>query len=329
MNKKIRRTISISIFVLIILVFGTIVAGAVAKSTLKKQYPAPGQLVDVGGYKMHIHCIGQGSPTVILESGSVEFSVNWVKVQPEIAKTTRVCSYDRAGFGWSEPSPHPRTAKKMTEELHTLLANANVQGPYVLVGHSMGGVLMRVYAHNNPDQVAGMVLVDSAHEEQFIRYPKSVIKTVQDYIGQFHMLGLLGSTGITALVPQLIPNPNLPDDAYAQYQAVLATTGFFEANVAELTALEESYAEAIALQMTNFQNAPFIVLSRGLSDATPILTESENQQLWEIWQQMQSDLAALSPESIQIIADQSGHNIQLDQPDLVIDAIRQVIEETP
>src|SRR3989304_2698045 len=142
MKTKIRRIISIVMLIVLILVLGTGIAGAIAKSNLAKQYPAPGQLVDVGGYKMHIHCTGQGSPTVILEAGSAEFSVNWAKVHPEVATFTRVCSYDRAGFGWSEPSPHPRTADKMTEELHALLVNAKIQGPYVLVGHSIGGLLV-------------------------------------------------------------------------------------------------------------------------------------------------------------------------------------------
>jgi len=326
MKTKAFRIISILILVVLILALGTVIAGAIAKSKLANRYPAPGQLVDVGGYKLHINCIGEGSPTVILEAGLGDFSLLWAYVQPEVARFTRVCSYDRAGYGWSEPSPYPRTANMMVEELHTLLVNANVQGPYVLVGHSLGGVLVRGYAHNYPDEVVGMVLVDSAHEQQFIRYPESVLKASQDMAGTFRMFALLSSTGVLALAPQNIPNRGLPDDVLAQYRAILATTGYFETHLAELNALEGSYAEVLATHKTSFENLPLIVLSRGLSDATPLLTEIENQQLWEVWQEMQSELAALSSEAKQIIAEQSGHHIQLDQPDLVIDAIRDVLD---
>src|SRR4030042_3362183 len=120
---------------------------------------------------MHINCIGQGRPTVILAAGSLEYSLFWALVQPEVARFTRICSYDRAGYRWSESSPHPRTATTMVEELHMLLVNAKVEGPYVLVGHSLGGMLMRVYAHNYTDEVIGLVLVDSLHEEQITRVP--------------------------------------------------------------------------------------------------------------------------------------------------------------
>src|SRR3989337_877218 len=157
MKAKAFRIISILLLVVLLLALGTAIAGAIAKSNLAKQYPAPGQLVDVGGYKMHINCTGQGSPTVILAAGSLEYSLFLALVQPDVARFTRVCSYDRAGYGWSEPSPHPRTANTMVEELHTLLVNAKVEGPYVLVGHSLGGMHMRVVAHNYPDEVVGLI----------------------------------------------------------------------------------------------------------------------------------------------------------------------------
>jgi pimeloyl-ACP methyl ester carboxylesterase len=300
-------------------------AGAIAKSNLAKQYPAPGQLVDVGGYKMHINCMGQGNLTVILESGWSDFSVLWTHVQPEIAQFTRVCSYDRAGYGWSDSSPNPRTANTMVEDLHALLVNANLQGPYMLVGHSMGGVLMRVYAHNYPEDVVGMVLVDSVHEEQFLRYPEAVAEATQDALGQFRMLGLLSSTGALAFMPQNIPNRGLPDDALAQYRAILSTTRNFETYIAEWNTLEESYAEVLSMQITSFGDMPLIVLSRGLPNPSPLLSDIENQQVWEIMQEWQSEMVGLSSESKQIIAEQSGHHIQLDQPELVIEAVREMV----
>jgi pimeloyl-ACP methyl ester carboxylesterase len=324
-KRKMFGIIRILLLVLLVLVFGTAVTGAVAKYNLAKQYPAPGQLVDVGGYKMHLNCTGQGSPTVILEAGWSDFSILWANVQPEVAKVTRVCSYDRAGNGWSEPSPYPRTAKTMIEELHTLLVNANIPGPYVLVGHSMGGVLMRVFAHIYPEETVGMVMVDSVHEEQFSRYPEAMNEATRAALGQFRMLGLLSSTGVLAFMPQNIPNRGLPDREFAQYQAILSTTRNFETYIAEWNALEESYEEVLSMQITSFGDMPLIVLSRGLPDPSPLVSDIDNQQAWEVMQEWQAELIGLSSEAKQVIAEVSGHHIQLDQPELVIDAVREIV----
>ena len=326
MKTKAFRIISILMLIIMLLALVTLTAGAVAKANLAKQYPPPGQLVDVGGYKMHINCIGQGRPTVILAAGSLEYSLFWALVQPEVARFTRICSYDRAGYGWSEPSPYPRTATTMVEELHMLLVNAKVEGPYVLIGHSLGGMLMRVYSYNYLDEVVGLILVDSLHEEQITRLPDIQIRLLHEGIGQVRKLALLSSTGIMAFAPQNIPNPGLPDGAYAQLQATMATSGIFETDVAELGVMEESCAEVRALRITSFGDLPFIVLSAGREETIASLSDAENQQRWEVWQALQSELVALSSDSKQVIAKQSGHNIQLDQPDLVIDAIREMVD---
>ena len=150
--------------ILIILIVVLILVGAVYEASVEssdaRAYPPPGRLVDVGGYRLHINCTGVGSPTVVIEAGWGDSSASWGWVQPEVAKTTRICTYDRAGMGWSEVSPEPRTAREFAKELHTLLTKANEPGPYVLVGHSLGGYTMRVYAHDYSGEVAGLVLVD-------------------------------------------------------------------------------------------------------------------------------------------------------------------------
>jgi len=331
---KIIRIISILMLVVLILALGTFIAGVIAKSNLVKQYPPPGQLVDVGGYKMHIHCTGQGNPTVILDAGLGDFSVTWGLVQPEVAKTTRVCSYDRAGYGWSEPSPHPRTASRMTDELHTLLVNADIQGPYVLVGHSLGGLIVRIYTHSYPDEVVGMVLVDSTHEEQYIRQSAAVPKYIEvqrhgseQVARQYRLFGFLGSTGIMALAPQSIPNPGFSDASFELYKAIWATTDFFKTMLAEGEALEEILAEARSMGITSFRNLPVIVISAGPSGSDPNFSDAENQQLREVRKVLQSELSGLSSDSTQIIAEQSSHYIQSDQPDLVIDAIREMLAD--
>ena len=325
MKKKNLRIFLIVMLIVLILVLVILSAGAIAKANMVKKFPAPGQLVDVGGYKMHINCTGQGSPTVILEAGMGDYSLFWAHVQPEVAKNTRVCSYDRSGHGWSELGPSPRTANAEMEELHTLLVNANIPGPYVLVGHSLGGMLVRVYAHNYPDEVVGMVLVDSYHEERIIRLPE-LKRLIQVDPAQYRMLNLLNSTGMMALAPQNIPNPGLPADEFVQFQAITATTDSIEMYLAESNAIEESSAEVLALKITSFGNLPLIVLSAGRSDPVSVFSDAENLKIWKALQLEQSELAMLSSDSKQIIAEQSGHYIQIDQPDLVIDAIQEMVD---
>ena len=326
MKKRFFRIISNLILVIVILATVTITAGAIAKFNLAKQYPAPGQLVDVGGYKMHINCTGQGSPTVILAGGSLEYSLFWALVQPEVAGETRVCSYDRAGYGWSESSPRPRTAVIMVEELHALLTKGKIIGPYVLVGHSLGGMMMRVYAQKYPEEVAGLILVDSLHEEQISRLPDIQQRLLQEALRQGRLFSTLNSTGLMALAPQNIPNPGFPDEAYSQLQAASATSGLFKTNIAELEVMEKSCAEVRALHITSFGNLPLVVLSAGQEEPISFLSDTENQQRWEVWQTLQSEQTALSSESKQVIAKKSGHNIQLEQPDLVIDTIREMLD---
>lgn len=129
-----------------------------------ERFPPPGQMVDVDGYQMHIYCVGEGSPAVILESGSGGFSVQQIAFQEHLQEDTRVCAYDRAGMGWSEPRPETRTAWQIAHELHTLLTDADIQAPYVLVGPSIGGLFVRAFAAEYPEETAGLVLLDPTYE---------------------------------------------------------------------------------------------------------------------------------------------------------------------
>src|SRR5215204_1196978 len=171
------RRIGMALLGLIVVLLALAVLGAIyqaiATELAERAYPPPGEMVDVGGYSLHINCVGQGSPTVILDSGSGLFSAQWVRVQREVSDTTRVCAYDRAGMGWSEMGPDPRDAKQITSELHTLLSKAGIEGPYVLVGHSYGGMYMQTYAARYPDEVSGVALVDTSTDtDQFSQRPE-------------------------------------------------------------------------------------------------------------------------------------------------------------
>ena len=142
-----------------------------------QKYAPPGKRVDIGGYALHINCVGEGSPTVILDSGLSHNALVWSLVQAAIAEITKVCSYDRAGYGWSDPGPKPRTSQQIAHELYRLLQNADISGPYVLVGHSFGGLNIRLFADMYPDNIVGMILVDAAHEDQRHRIPQPPLRT--------------------------------------------------------------------------------------------------------------------------------------------------------
>src|ERR671914_941207 len=169
-SRRFMRRIGRALLWLIVALLALAVVGAIyqaiATERAERAYPPPGEMVDVGRYNLHINCVGQGSPTVVLDAASGGFSAQWVRVQREVSGTTRVCAYDRAGMGWSEMGPEPRDAKQISSELHTLLKGAGIEGPYVLVGHSFGGLYMRTYAARYPDEVAGVVLVDSSSPKQ-------------------------------------------------------------------------------------------------------------------------------------------------------------------
>ncbi len=176
-----------------------LIAGRRAQSRLRTQYPPVGQMVDVGGYKMHIHVQGEGEITVIMDAGAGGIGLHWALVQPEIARFARAVVYDRAGMGWSERSPKPRTAEVMAQELHTLLTRAGILAPYVLVGHSFGGVVMRQFVQQHPGEVVGMVLVDSAHEQQFQHFPQPIRDIAKKMQPMMKLMRLLFWAGIPAL----------------------------------------------------------------------------------------------------------------------------------
>jgi len=281
-------------------------------------------LIDIGGYKLHLDCRGVGSPTVILEAGLNDFSVSWAWVQPEVARFTRVCTYDRAGLGWSELSPRPRTGATLIDELHNLLQQAGEAGPYLLVGHSFGGVTMRHFARQFPAEVHGLVLVDSAHEAQVTRIP--TLRTVASNLQQqFQMLARLNSVGVLALAPTQIPDRGLPAAVQAQYRARLAASTFFTAANAESIVFYAVADEQLSSGGASLGDLPLIVISRGQAAPLPGLTAAENVEMERIWHELQSELASLSTNRQQQIAELSGHEIQLQQPELVVNAIRQLV----
>jgi pimeloyl-ACP methyl ester carboxylesterase len=277
----------------------------------------PGQLVDVGGYKMHIDCMGQGTPAVILESGLGDSYISWQKVQPKIAQFTRVCSYDRAGLGYSESSPRPRTSKNFAEELHTLLHNAGIPAPYVLVAHSMGGFDVRLYASLYRSEIAGMVLVDSSHPEQQKRLPPALNDMDATWVREQEFMEFTMPFGI----------PRLLGFCGNDAEARAAECNFHNARegVAELKAVSESAAQAATAG--SLGDMPLAVLSEDPDKPQPDLPEDLIKPASHAWQQMQDELARLSTRGTHVIAKNSGHFIQLDRPDIVVEAVRKVADQ--
>jgi pimeloyl-ACP methyl ester carboxylesterase len=277
----------------------------------------PGQLVDVGGYKMHIDCMGQGTPTIILDSGLGDSFISWQQVQSKIAQSVRVCSYDRAGLGYSDSSPRPRTSKDFAEELHTLLHNAGILSPYVLVGHSMGGFDVRLYASLYRSEVAGMLLVDSSHPEQQKYLPPALNDMDATWLREQEFMEFTMPFGV----------PRLLGFCGNDAEARAAECNFHNARegVAELKAVSESAAQAATAGTLG--DMPLAVLSEDPDKPQPDLPEDLIKPASDAWQQMQDELAHLSTRGTRVIAKNSGHFIQLDRPDIVIEAVRKVVDQ--
>jgi pimeloyl-ACP methyl ester carboxylesterase len=242
--------------------------------------------VDVGGYEMYLHCVGAGTPTVILEAGYDDIAETWSLVQPEVARFTRACAYDRAGLGQSEPGPEPRNSLQMVKELHALLDKAGIEGPYVLVGHSLGGMYARLFADRYQEDVVGLVLVDSSHIDQFWRS--------------------------AAVLPSESPNESESLRFYREWFT----------NPPTYPTLPRRLFEAGSLG-----NMPLVVLTSPVKERADDLPRGLSAKFDEIWVELQKEWAQISSHSTHVMADKSGHFIQHDQPDLVIDAILQVVED--
>jgi pimeloyl-ACP methyl ester carboxylesterase len=285
---------------------------AIATRRDLRQNPPPGHLVDVGGYRMHINSSGEGSPTVILDSGLSDSSLSWYKVQPEVARFVRVVSYDRAGLGWSDPSPQPRNSRVFAQELHTLLHNAGIPAPFVLVGHSMGGYDVRMFASLYRPEVAGMVLVDASHPDLSSRAPgmRENFLLWRNYLVKRQRLMPFGIPRLLGWCDAGVPQPAL--------RAVECRSSRYQETLAELDSFATS---ADQVRPTgSLGDIPLAVLTEDPDKVYP-------RDMLPAFLECQDDLARLSTRATHVVAKGSGHQIQKERPDLVIAAIRQVVEQ--
>ncbi len=292
----------------------------------RKRLPQIGRSVDIGGRSLNIYCSGTGTPAVVFESGGAGPGLQWEPIQTEVAKFTQACWYDRAGEGWSDPGPFPRTSAAIAKDLHKLLKRAGVPSPYVLAGASFGGLNSRVYHGLYPNEVAGMLLIDSSDEDEPKRAPKFYLaRRVQPYL--WHPLHLTfvaaAQTGLVRLTqtsPQEIRTRNELIRALQQQPKsfVNNSTGIV---------MPESYAQARAAG--GLGDRPLIVLTAGKPPSfdDPELTK-EAAAYQEVWiHEMQARLAKLSTRGRQIVIEKSEHAIGDQAPEVVIAAIRDLVTQ--
>ncbi len=302
-------------------------------NTLNDSIAMPGILVDAGGHKLHLDIQGKGSPSVIFENGAGDFSFIWSLVQPEVAKFTKTVSYDRAGYAWSEPGPTPRTGAQLSFELHEALKNAGVHPPYILVGQSFGGFIVRAFARYYPQEVAGMVLVEVVQEDQRIFMGGDTPHLIREFAQgrtapaiQMHFTPQADTTVIseisnTEIDPlfQKFTGSIQKMQAWAQSQpqfmkAVQGEMGWSPEDVANI--YKHSGEPAYMLG-----SMPLIVLTRGKGGFEG---RTDSLQLEKERLNAQEALTHLSSNSKQIVDMHSGHNIHVEDPQTVIDAINEV-----
>jgi pimeloyl-ACP methyl ester carboxylesterase len=271
--------------------------------------PAPGAFIWVGGHRLHLDCQGTGSPTVVFDSGLGGSSLDWTLVQPEVASFTRACAYDRAGYAWSDQGPLPRDSENIVRDLEQLLGNASVAAPYVLVGHSLGGLIVQHFARQYPQRVAGMVLVDATHEDQFRRLREAVVPFGQTRRSLVVMDG-------ANRVPE-----GLPED-------IRLLAGGFGARSKSIIVVRSElsflHGAAPLAESGALPDVPLVVISHRM--LTPAASPREGQ--WEkMWMEMQLDLAARTRQSRHVIASTSDHYVHIREPAIIIDAVRGVVEQ--
>ncbi len=264
--------------------------------------PPPGHLVDIGGYRLHLWCTGEGAPAVILDTGLGGSTADWGFVQPDVARFTRVCSYDRAGMGYSDPGPSPRTARRIASELAELLSRSGIAGPVVLVGASIAGFDVRMFASDHPERTAGLVLVDASHEDDAHEVPRMArFVPLLSTIGVLRLFGVSFGQRIESLAPSV-------------------------RQFAQATRFRAAGYQAAADEIVHSRESAEEVRSSRRKLTIPVVVVTGARGADENWRRLQQDQASLSERGCLIIAQRSGHVVAVDQPEIVVDAIRTVVE---
>ena len=323
------KIILVSILVLILLGLSY---QYIATKLDQRKYPPVGKLVDIGGYKLHMieNGVDHNGPTIILESGFGGNCLGLSLLESEIAKFSRVISYDRAGYGWSDASPLVRSNNNIVKELHTMLHNAGIPKPYILVGHSRGGLNVRLFAMTYPEEVAGVILVDARNENQSEVYPETFLTQSYEYyiFLKSCIAGYLGSDRLLLyLLPSierdLLEHTKKYSDFVRNMWSAQKVTAKFKIAMAQ----EELYHNQNCYQLRfmggSLNNTPLTVISAG----KPFPGTCASDDINKYWQFYQKELVTKSSRGKQIIAENSGHDISYDQPEIIVDAVREMVAQ--
>jgi len=284
--------------------------------------PEPGRLVEAGGHRLKINCTGTGSPTVILESGLGDVLVEWQTVQPQISTFAHVCSYDRAGYGESDAGSFPRTSLQIARELHTLLQKAGEHPPFILVGHSFGGYNVRVFNGQFPNEVVGLVLVDSTQEDQYELLPPEWKQLSASMLNRWQSQAKWMPLQISLGIARLRFRKQLGPDGY-----LILRSSYLKARASELEQIQTSAEEARAAGTCG--NKPLIVLTGVQQDDSlkNALSPEDFASFQRTWiKTLQPRLAQLSTRGKQIVLSDVGHDIPAQDPTSVVNSVREIYE---
>lgn len=329
--KRWLKRIGLGFLALVILV---IVVGAIYEALSRwnaaRNYPPPGKLVDIGGRRMHIDCRGSGSPTVIFEAGlGTGGSLDWTLVHDKIASFTRACAYDRAGIMWSDAKSTPQDAAAVAQDLHATLKGAGITDPLVLVGHSIGGPYTTTYVGKYGDQVAGLVMVDPSHPDQIVRLGKLVHTNLdpKQYLGMMKAASAFSWTGIVRFLMTGGKVPAPRREATAKASAYIGTS--IKGALSEVEGFDRTLDQA--RQVRSFGNRPVIVLT-AMTQLTPDqlkgmgVTRQGGDRFKQEWKTLHQEQARLSTRGREQSVPDATHYIQIDRPDVVIAAVKDVVD---
>lgn len=324
-KKKRRNYFYVSILIIVILVTSGFIYEWVAARNAENSYMMPGKLVDVGGFSLHINKMGHGSTTIIFESGSGETNLEWGDIPKQLSQYATVVTYDRAGYGWSEAAKQERSGKNIVQELHTALQKEGLHGPYILVGHSLGGMYARLFTEEYRDQVVGLVLVD-ARPENDERQTASIYKR-ENIKGQpsSEWIMFLKHSGVLRLFKNVLLEGLIEPDKRDEFINVTAKASFFKAKEEEGTL---AYLTEDLIAEQSLGELPVKIIARGIAPnyASLGISEEAGKQLEQIWMEGQQQMLAISSNTEMTIAQASGHYVMRDQPELLIDTILSLIE---
>jgi pimeloyl-ACP methyl ester carboxylesterase len=305
----------------------------------RKGHPAPGELINLNGRSLHLLSCGQGSPAVVFESGLMSTVLSWANIQPEIAKATRAVCYDRAGLGWSDPGPAPRDADQIVKELHELLALAGISAPFILVGHSFAGLTTRLFAARYPEEVSGLILIDPVvpgewnppndHNRKRIRTGAKILRraTVLSRFGLIRFVSFLLRAGVKPIADPLVRlmSKGAPKGDGTSRSPLFWNLPPSERAMAPVFWVQPKFTETIADQLENFpRSAAQVAAAENPKDAPVTVISAANTPADR--KEAHIALAHLSACGTHLVATRSRHWVMTDEPQLVIQAIHQMVE---